>query len=394
MPIFALISLTVAAFAVATSELMLVGLLPQIARSLDVSISQAGLLVTGYALGVVVAAPIVAVITNGMARKRTLLGLMVIFTVGNIVCALAPGYYVLLGSRILTAISHAALFGTASVIAAEIVPSGRRASAVAIVFSGATIATILGVPIGTAAGQEFGWQSAFWMVAGMGVMAIVAIAAWLPDSIPSQRANFRQELKILRQVQVVLALVVSAFVWASLFAVFTYIAPILEEVAGAPEHAVVWVLLVFGIGMTIGNFIGGRLADWHLLPSIVALIAAAAVSLFVFAVVIQDIYLVVGSLLAWGMFVFALAPALQYWVVKAASGARALVSTINQASFHLGGAAGAWIGASALYFGVTYSEIPWIGELLGLAALAVAILAISAEHRRRRKAFAEPGDDT
>ena len=264
----------------------------------------------------------------------------------------------------------------------------------AIVFSGATVATILGVPLGTAAGQQLGWHSAFWMVSAMGVVAIAAIAAWLPSDIPSEKADFRQELKVIGRFQVVLALVVSGFVWASLFVVLTYIAPILEDEAGAPEHAVIWVLLIFGIGMTIGNFIGGRLADWRLLPSIVGMIAAAAVSLVVFAIVIHDVYLVVAALLVFGLFIFALAPALQYWVVKAASGARALGSTINQASFHLGGAAGAWIGASALYFGTSYTTIPWIGGLLGLVALGVAVIAVAAEYRRRRAAFAETGDGT
>jgi len=250
----------------------------------------------------------------------------------------------------------------------------------------------LGVPLGTAAGQAFGWQAAFWMTAGMGVIAILAISVWLPADSGGDRIDLRHELKLLRDRQVVLALVISAFVWASLFVVLTYIAPILEDVSGAREHAVVWVLLVFGVGMTVGNFVGGRLADWRLLPSIVGLIAAAAVALIVIAVVVSNVYLVVIALVVWGMFIFALAPALQFWVVKAASGAKTLVSTINQASLHLGGAAGAWIGASALHFGVTFGEIPWIGGLLGVIALAIAIVAVVAEFRRRRLVFADTAD--
>ncbi len=389
IPILPLLSLAVSAFSVATSELMMMGLLPELANSLDVSIPQAGLLVTGYAVGVVIAAPIMAILTKRLARKRTLLGLLLIFVLGNVLCALAPSYGVLLSARVFTAFCHAAFFGIAAVVAADITPADARATAVAVVFSGATIATILGVPIGTAVGRSFGWQSAFWMVAAMGVLAAGALAAWLPKEVPIHSVELHRELVAMGDRKVIMALLISGFAWAGLFAVFTFISPILAEVSGAAEEAIVWVLLIFGIGMTIGNFIGGWLADWRLMPSIIGMIAAVAVMLVVVAAFLHSVFLAVAALVFWGLLVFALAPALQFWVVKEAKDAPNIASTINQASFHLGAAAGAWLSASALYFGVAYDHLPWIGELLTIVALAIAIAALVAERRRRRAAFAQ-----
>ncbi|MCP4381505.1 MAG: MFS transporter [Hyphomicrobiales bacterium] len=387
MPVLPMVALTMGAFSVATSELMMMGLLPELAKSMDVSIPEAGLLVTGYAVGVVIAAPIMAVVTNGAARKRTLLALVAIFILGNTVCALAPNYAVLLAARVFSAFCHAALFGIAAVIAADITPPDRRATAVAVVFAGATVATILGVPLGTAIGQEFGWRSAFWMVVAMGLITAGALAMWLPAGIPVDRANLRRELAVVGNRQVVFALLVSGFLWAGLFAVFTFVAPILNEVSGATEEAVVWVFLAFGVGMTIGNFIGGRLADWHLMPSIVGLIGAVAVMLVVMAIFVHSVHLTVAALVVWGLFVFALAPALQFWIVKSAPDAPNVASIINQASLHLGAAAGAWLAASALYFGIAYNHLPWVGEALTLAALAIALIAMAAQYSHRKKVF-------
>jgi len=387
VPVFPLASLAMAAFAVATSELMMMGLLPALAESLHVSIPQAGLLVSGYAVGVVVAAPVMAVITNGLARKGTLIAIMAIFILGNVLCALATSYAILLGARIFTAFCHATLFGIAAVIAADVTPEEKRATAVAVVFSGATIATILGVPLGTAMGQRFGWPSAFWMVAAMGLVANGAVIAWLPAGIPAHRAQFRSELSTMGKPEIILALLVSGFTWAGFIAVFTFIAPILDRVSHATENAIVWVLLLFGIGMTIGNFIGGRLADWHLVPSIIGMIAATAVVLAVMAAVLENVVTAVGALVFWGVLVFALAPALQFWVVQSAPEAPNVASTINQASFHLGAAAGAWLAASSLQIGVSYGELPWVGGGLTLVALAIAVFAILLEHGHRRHVF-------
>jgi DHA1 family inner membrane transport protein len=386
--ILALIALAIATFAIGTAELGVLGLLPILAADLDVSIPEAGLLVTGYALGVVVAAPIMAVVTNGIARKSTLLGLMVIFVAGNIFCALAPTYGFLMTARIVTSISHATFFGVASVVATQIVPPDRRASAVAMVFGGVAVATILGVPIGTAIGRAYGWPATFWTVVAIAVTALAAIAAWLPSDIEMERADLRTELAAFRNPQVLLALAVTALTWGSLFVVYTYITPILEEVTRVSEEAVIWVLLIFGVGMTIGNFIGGRLADWRLLPSIVGMIGAVGVVLVILAVVVQSVHLAVVALVAWGILIFALAPVFQFWVVKSAQRAPHLASTVNQMAFHAGAASGAWIGASALSFGIAYRQLPWLGASLTLFALVVAMVTVMLELRRRKAAFA------
>lgn len=388
MPYLPLVALGLATFGISTTELVVIGLLPTIAKSLGVSIPDAGLLVTGYAAGVVISAPIVAAITNGLARKRTLLGLVVAFTIGNVLCALATTYWLLMAARVLTAVAHAAFFGIGSVVATQLVPDDRRASAVAMVFGGAAVATILGVPIGTVVGRAFGWHATFWMVAGIGCLAMAALAAWLPAGIRSEQADWRGELGVLRDPEVLAALIVTGLTWCSVFAVFTYITPILEDVTRLSEEAVVWVLLLFGLGMTVGNFLGGKLGDWHLLPTIVGAIAAIAVMLAVIAIVIRSIPLVVLALVAWGVLIFGLAPILQLWVVNAARKAPSMASTINQASFHIGTASGAWIGASALTFGITYAHLPWLGASLTLAALAIAAIAVGHEFRHRKAAFA------
>jgi DHA1 family inner membrane transport protein len=388
MPVLPLMSLAIATFGVATTELVVMGLLPTIAADLGVSIPMAGLLVTAYAASVVVWAPIAAVVTNGVARKNTLLGLMAAFTLGNAICALAPTYEILLAARVLTAMAHAATFGIASVVAASIVPQDRRATAISIVFAGAALATILGVPLGTAVGRAFGWQTTFWMVTLIGCLAMAAIVAWLPADVRSERANLRGELGMLRDRQVQIGLVVTALSWCGVFAVFTYVTPILEEVTQLSEEAVIVVLFLFGVGMTVGNFVGGRLGDWHLLPSIVGIIAAIAACLVIVAIVIHNVHFAVLALIVWGLFIFALAPVLQTWVVGAARTAPNLASTVNQASFHMGTAGGAWIGASALSYGITYDHLPWLGVVMTLAALAFAVGAVSMEYRHRKAVFA------
>jgi DHA1 family inner membrane transport protein len=206
--------------------------------------------------------------------------------------------------------------------------------------------------------------------------------------MPAHRAEFRRELATMGNPKIILALLVSGFTWAGFIAVFTFISPILGEVSGVSEHAIVWVLLLFGVGMTIGNFVGGRLADWRLVPSIIGMIAATAVVLAVIAFVLHDVATAVAALICWGVLVFALAPALQYWVVKEAPDAPNAASTINQASFHLGAAAGAWLSACALHFGIiSYSHLPWVGEVLTLTALAIAVTAVSIEHGHRKLVF-------
>ncbi|MBN9009582.1 MAG: MFS transporter, partial [Rhizobiales bacterium] len=252
-----LVALFVAAFGVGTTEFVIMGLLPEVAESLHVDIPAAGLLITGYALGVVVGGPILAILTSRMPRKSALLILMGVFLVGNLLCAVAPSYAFLMGARIIAGFCHGAFFGIGSVVAADLVPPGKKASAVAAMFSGLTVANILGVPGGTALGQAFGWRSTFFVVVALGLVATAAIVKLVPRQPAPKAVPLAGEFRVLLRGQVLLGMLMSGVMSGSLFATYTYIAPILRDVTGLPPSATTWVLLVFGVGTTIGVLAGG-----------------------------------------------------------------------------------------------------------------------------------------
>jgi MFS transporter, DHA1 family, inner membrane transport protein len=385
MPL-ALIALAIAAFGVGTSEFVIMGLLPDVARDLGVSIPSAGMLVTGYALGVTVGAPIVAMATANVARKRALMGLITVFIVGNALCALAPNYTILMLARIVTAFGHGAFFGIGSVVAASLVAPNKRAQAVALMFTGLTLANVLGVPFGTALGQYAGWRMPFWVVSGIALLAAAAVALWVPSNIEMQRTSLKREFRVLRDPQVLMVLGGSALASASLFAVFTYITPILEDIAGLTPHAVTLALLVFGLGLTAGSTLGGRLADWRLMPSLLAFLGALAVVLVVFTVTMHEPLPAVVTLLVWGMFGFAIVPPLQLRVVDKANDAPNLAATLNQGAFNLGNATGAWLGGAAISAGVSLTALPWVGVVCVLMSLGV--MATSAWMERRDSGIA------
>ena len=248
------------------------GLLPNVAQDLSVTIPQAGMLVSGYALGATFGAPVLAVATARMDRRRALLLLIGIFILGNLLCALAPSYWLLMGARVVTAFCHGSFFGLGAVVAAELVAPQRRAQAIALMFSGLTLANVLGVPFGTALGQAFGWRAAFWAVVGIGILAATALMVWLPRNIRPQGPGLLAEARTLGRSQVVLAMLISVISSASLFSVFTYITPILEHVTGVIAHNVTLILLLFGVALTLGNFVGGRLGDWRLMPAMIGIL--------------------------------------------------------------------------------------------------------------------------
>jgi DHA1 family inner membrane transport protein len=272
-----LFALFLATFAIGTTEFAVVGLLPDIATSLDVSISQTGLLVSGYAIGVAVGGPVIVALTSSQPRKRTLLQLCAIFVVGHALAALAPDYGWLMGARVLAAISHASFLGIAAIVAAGSVPPERSARAVSFVWLGFSAASLVGVPSATAIGHAFGWRAAFWMLAAVGVIAGAALQLWMPASSRTEAASFRQEVVALRRPQVLLAMAMSLLVCASTFAVFTYVAPLLLEDTGISVGALPLMLLLFGVGGAAGMVIGGRLGDWKPLESVAVLSLAYAV---------------------------------------------------------------------------------------------------------------------
>jgi DHA1 family inner membrane transport protein len=382
LPIFAL---AIASFCIGTTEFVIMGLLPEIAADLGVSIPAAGQLVTFYALGVVFGAPIIAIATTKLPRKPVLIGLTSMFVVGNLLCALAPTYWTLMAARVVTAFGHGAFFGIGSVVAASLVARHLQARAMALLFAGLTLANIIGVPAGTALGEAFGWRSTFYAVVLIGILSVVCIAAFVPSKVaPPSGSGVLGEIKVLAKPQVWLAMLVSVLVAAALFSVFTYIKPILTDVTGISVSSVTWVLLLFGGGMTIGNIIGGRLADWKIMPTVIisaTLMVVLQLVLFEFA---SQPTATVAIVFIWGIVLFMAVPPLQMRVVATASGAPNLASTLNQSAFNVGNAAGAWIGGAALSQGVAYGSLPLVGAGLAVAALGVAVWSMLLDRQTAR----------
>ncbi len=382
-------ALAVAAFGIGTSEFIIMGLLPNLAQDLRVSIPKAGGLVTAYALSVTLGSPLVAIATSRLERKRALLLLLAIFTLGNLACATAPNYPLLMMARVLTALSHGAFFGIGSVVASNLVPRNQRAQAIALMFSGLTLANVLGVPAGTALGQVFGWRASFWAIVPIGLIAAAAVLKLVrPQAAVS--TQLIHEFRVLRNPRVLLVLAMSVLGSASLFCVFTYVTPTLETVTGVSPHGVTIVLLLFGIGITTGNFIGGALSDRRpirfLVMSIVAVLAALLCLYFAepFAVPM------VGVLLVWGALAFAAGTPLQARIVDQASAAPNLASSLNQGAFNLGNASGATLGGMLLTAGFGYRQLPLASIVVTLCMLALAL--VSARLDRQHRVVLEAGE--
>jgi DHA1 family inner membrane transport protein len=377
-----LIALAVSAFCIGTSEFIIMGLLPNLAASFDVSIPKAGLLVTGYALSVTIGSPFVAVATARLERRRALFLLMMLFTAGNMACALAPTYGLLFAARVLTALCHGAFFGIGSIVAANLVPRMQRAQAIALMFSGLTLANVLGVPAGTALGQAFGWRASFWAIVPVGLLAAASLR-WLVPQQAAGDGRLLQEFRILRKPQVLLVLAMSALCSASLFCVFTYITPTLETVTGISPHGVTVVLLVFGVGITAGNMAGGKLGDWRQMP---AIIGTLCVLLAVLVLLFQTERFVVPAVLVillWGFVQFSIGIPLQTRIVDLAHAAPNLASTLNQGAFNLGNALGASLGGLILTAGYGYRELPWGSAAVTVAAILLAVWSAMLDERER-----------
>ncbi len=376
-----LLALAIASFGIGTTEFIIMGLLPEVSGDLGISIPTAGSLVTGYALAVTFGAPLVALATARLPRKTTLLGLMGVFIIGNMLCAIAPGYGALLAARVLTALCHGAFFGIGSVVATTLVPRAQRSRAIAMMFSGLTLANIIGVPLGTALGQAAGWRMAFWAIVPIGVAAAAALAVLLPRQDEVPRTRLLGEFAVLRRPQVLLAMSMSALASASLFSVFTYITPLLETVTFIPPRHVTFVLLLFGAGITLGNLVGGRLADWRQMPALIGILATYALMGVVLVFASHAALPAVATVLLWGAVSFSPGAALQTRVVDHALEAPNLASTLNQSAFNLGNAAGAWAGGAALTLGASYDRLPWLAA--GFASVALLLALVSAGLQRR-----------
>lgn len=373
MPLSLLI-LALSSFAIGTTEFVIMGLLPDVAGDLGVSIPSAGWLVTGYALGVAIGAPFMALATARLPRKAALVVLMGIFIIGNLLCAIASDYNVLMFARVVTALSHGAFFGIGSVVAAGLVAPNKRASAVALMFTGLTLANVLGVPLGTALGQAAGWRSTFWVVTLIGVVALIGLLRFLPSNREEAKLDMIAELSALKGAGIWLSLSMTALFAASMFTLFTYIAPLLGDVTGISPRGVTYTLLLIGLGLTVGNIIGGKLADRRLGATLVGVFAAMAVvstalSWTAVAVIPTEI-----TLFLWAAAAFAAVPALQINVVTFGKSAPNLVSTLNISAFNVGNALGAWIGGAVIAGGLGLTSVPLAAAVLAVLALIVTLI--------------------
>lgn len=375
MPI-ALLALTLSAFAIGTTEFVIVGLIPTIANDLAVSLPSAGLLVSLYALGVAVGAPLLTALTGKVPRKLLLLSLMVLFTAGNLLAWQAPGYESLILARIVTGLAHGVFFSIGSTIATSLVSKEKAASAIAIMFTGLTVALVTGVPLGTFIGQQFGWRETFLAVSLLGVIAFIGSLLFVPRDIQhSKPASIVQQLAVLKQPRLLLVYAMTAVGYGGTFIAFTFLAPILQEISGFDEGAVSLVLLVYGVSVAVGNIWGGKLADRRGPISALKLIfTLLAVVLFTLTFTAGNPWLALATVLLWGAVAFGNVPGLQVYVVRQAEhytpNAVDVASGLNIAAFNLGIAGGAWLGGHIVAsMGLIHTA--WIGSLIVLGALAL-----------------------
>ncbi|MBT2116301.1 MFS transporter [Dyella sp. LX-66] len=390
MPL-ALLALTISAFAIGTTEFVIVGLIPTIAGDLGVGLPSAGLLVSLYALGVALGAPLLTALTGRVPRKALLLSLMVLFTIGNLLAWKAPGYEALVIARVLTGLAHGVFFSIGSTIATSLVPKEKAASAIAIMFTGLTVALVTGVPLGTFIGQHLGWQSTFLAVSALGVIAFLGSLAFVPRDIPHKApASLLQQAAVLRQPRLLLVYAMTAVGYGGSFVAFTFLSPILQNVTGFSEGAVSLVLLVYGVSVAVGNLWGGKLADRRgPIGALKVIFLGLAAVLAVLTFTAQVPWLALLTVLAWGAVAFGNVPGLQVYVVQQAERyapqAVDVASGLNIAAFNLGIAGGAWGGGLIVaHFGLIHTA--WIGALVVLGALALT--AWSGRLDRRDPEFA------
>ncbi len=390
MPI-ALLALTAGAFGIGTTEFVIMGLLMQVSTDLHVSITAAGLLISGYALGVAVGAPVLTIATRKLPRKTVLLALMAIFTLGNLACALAPNYEMLMAARVITSLAHGTFFGVGSVVATGLVPPERRASAIAIMFTGLTAATLLGVPAGAWLGLHFGWRSTFWAVTLIGVLAFAVLSVFVPRVKGSAKpAPLREELGVLARPQVLLGLAMTVLGFAGVFVVYTYIQPLLTQVTGLSESAVSPILLVFGGGLAVGNLLGGKLADRAPMAAVFGTLVALAVVLGAMQFTIGTPFTAVVFVGLLGIASFATVAPMQLRVLEKASGSgQNLASSLNIAAFNLGNALGAWVGGVVIDHGPGLRALGWVAAAITLLGLAIALWSRALDRREPGNALAD-----
>ncbi|MGY1811399.1 MFS transporter [Blastococcus sp. SYSU D00820] len=379
----AVVALALGAFAIGTTEFVTMGLLPDIARGVDVDIPSAGHVISAYALGVVVGAPVIAALGARLPRRFLLLALMVAFLVGNAASALAPGQGSLLVARFVAGLPHGAYFGVASLVAASLVPAHLRGRAVSSVMLGLSIANVAGVPAATWLGQSLGWRSAYWAVVVLAALTVAAVAVVVPASPPQPGASLATELGAFRRPQVLLTLLVGVVGFGGMFAVYSYIAPVTTEVTGLGRSVVPWVLLAFGVGGVLGTVLGGRLADLALFRSLVGAMVALGVLLAAFPAAVQTAVGLFAAVFVLAAAASALVVCLQMRLMEVAAEAQMLGAALNHSALNAANALGAWLGGVVIAAGAGYTAPAVAGAVL--AAIGLATLAVSALVRRREQ---------
>ncbi|GIF03378.1 MFS transporter [Actinoplanes siamensis] len=385
MPI-ALYALAIGGFGIGLTEFVIAGLLPEVAADFRVTEAVAGGLISGYALAVAVGAILLTAALTRIDRRRALLALMILFIAGNVLSALAPTYPLMLLGRVLAALCHGAFFGIGSVVATDLVPAAKKAAAISTMFTGLTVANVLGVPLGTFLGQAAGWRSTFWAIAAVGVLAFAGIAALTPATPAAAGAGPLREFRVFTSAQVWLSILVTILGFGGMFGAFSYLAYTLTGVSGFTAAAVPWLLIVFGAGLFAGNILGGRAADRNLPRTLVVLLTGLAVILAGFALTAGNQVAAVAGLLLMGGLGFATVPGLQMRVLRHAGQAPTLASGANIAAFNIGNAFGAYLGGLTITAGLGYTSPLWAGAAVTVAALLVYVLAT----RVRGGEYAEP----
>lgn len=389
MPI-ALLALTLSAFAIGTTEFVIVGLIPTMAADLNVSLPSAGLLVSLYALGVAIGAPVLTALTSKMNRKHVLLAVMGLFVVGNLLAWQAPGYSTLIAARILTGLAHGVFFSIGSTIATGLVSKEKAASAIAIMFTGLTVALVTGVPLGTYIGQHFGWETTFLIVAILGLIALVGSALLVPNNLKQDAtASLKDQLKVLTQPRLLLVYAITALGYGGTFTAFTYLAPILEQVSGFDASAVGLIMLVYGVSVAVGNIQGGKMADkFGPVKALTIIFAGLAAILFVLNFTAYNPIAAVITILVWGAFAFGNVPGLQVYVVKLAEkyapNAVDVASGLNIAAFNVGIALGSWSGG-LIVERAGLMNTPWVGGVVVISALLLTRLSGVLDKRENKQ---------
>lgn len=370
----ALFALAIGAFAIGTTEFTPMGLLPVIADGVQVSIPTAGMLVSAYAIGVMVGAPVMTLLFSRFGKRSALIALMLIFTIGNLLSAFAPSYTTLLLSRLFTSLNHGAFFGIGAVVAASVVPKDKQARAIAAMFMGLTVANIGGVPAATWIGQQVGWRVAFGGTAVLGLITMAALWVALPKGLPGTRPDVRRELKVLARPEVLRAMGTTVLGSGAMFTLYTYIAPMLTHITQASPSFIAFALVLIGIGFTLGNSVGGRLADWSLDGATKLILAVLALTMLLLPLLLTTHIGATVGLVIWGAAAFGIVPPVQMRVMQAAAQAPGLASSVNVGAFNLGNAVGAALGGVVISQGLGYSAVPLVGAALAAGGLALVWL--------------------